>query len=127
MRSAGPDSTARAAIRNTVPDLFAGPGPDAALVRQIAAAVGASPALIFHHSGGEKGLQQAVTDHVPGLNEESGQAEPPDDGRAMVPGDSLTADWMLAAMTAALPPRHRLEAGPGAVESRGFFARLFGG
>lgn len=63
MRSDG-DLTARAAIRNAALELFAAKGPDAATVREIAAAAGVSPALVLHHFGSKAGLREAVDAHV---------------------------------------------------------------
>ena len=54
------DLTTRAAIRNAALRLFAEHGPDRVTVRQIAAAVGVSPALVLHHFGSKDGLREAV-------------------------------------------------------------------
>jgi len=64
MRSAPDDRTARAVIRDEALRLFAGHGPDAVSVRQIAAAAGVSPGLVIHHFGSKEGLREAVDAHV---------------------------------------------------------------
>ena len=64
MRSAPDDRTARAVIRDEALRLFAGHGPDAVSVRQIAAAAGVSPGLVIHHFGSKDGLREAVDAHV---------------------------------------------------------------
>ena len=51
-------------IRDEALRLFAGRGPDAVTVRQIAAAAGVSPGLVVHHFGSKDGLQKAVDAHV---------------------------------------------------------------
>lgn len=58
------DVTARAGIRNAALRLFADKGPDAATVREIAAAAGVSPALVLHHYGSKDGLRAAVDEHA---------------------------------------------------------------
>jgi AcrR family transcriptional regulator len=58
------DRTARAMIRDEALRLFAGRGPDAVTVRQIAAAAGVSPGLVVHHFGSKEGLREAVDAHV---------------------------------------------------------------
>jgi AcrR family transcriptional regulator len=58
------DRTTRAVIRDEALRLFAGRGPDAVTVRQIAAAAGVSPGLVIHHFGSKDGLRQAVDEHV---------------------------------------------------------------
>jgi AcrR family transcriptional regulator len=58
------DRTARAVIRDEALRLFAGRGPDAVTVRQIAAAAGVSPGLVVHHFGSKEGLREAVDAHV---------------------------------------------------------------
>jgi AcrR family transcriptional regulator len=64
MRSAPDDRTARAVIRDEALRLFAGRGPDAVSVRQIATAAGVSPGLVIHHFGSKDGLREAVDAHV---------------------------------------------------------------
>jgi TetR/AcrR family transcriptional regulator, regulator of cefoperazone and chloramphenicol sensitivity len=64
MRSAPDDRTARAAIRDEALRLFAGHGPEAVSVRQIAAGAGVSPGLVIHHFGSKDGLREAVDAHV---------------------------------------------------------------
>ena len=64
MRSAPDDRTAWAVIRDEALRLFAERGPDAASVRQIAAAAGVSPGLVSHHFGSKDGLRDAVDAHV---------------------------------------------------------------
>jgi AcrR family transcriptional regulator len=64
MRSVPDDRTARAVIRDEALRLFAGRGPDAVTVRQIAAAAGVSPGLVIHHFGSKGGLQDEVDAHV---------------------------------------------------------------
>ena len=64
MRSVPGDRTARAIIRDEALRLFAGRGPDAVTVRQIAAAAGVSPGLVIHHFGSKDGLRDAVDAHV---------------------------------------------------------------
>ncbi len=58
------DRTARAVIRDEALRLFAGNGPDAVTVRQVAAAAGVSPGLVIHHFGSKQGLREAVDEHV---------------------------------------------------------------
>lgn len=67
MRSASPDLTARAVIRDTALRLFAEHGPDAVGLRQIAAEAEVSPALVLHHFGSKAGLRAAIDDHVVSL------------------------------------------------------------
>jgi AcrR family transcriptional regulator len=62
--SAPDDRTARAVIRDEALRLFAGRGPDAVTVRQVAAAAGVSPGLVIHHFGSKDGLREAVDEHV---------------------------------------------------------------
>jgi AcrR family transcriptional regulator len=64
MRSAPGDRTARAVIRDEALRLFAGRGPAAVSLRQIAAAAGVSPGLVIHHFGSKDGLWEAVDAHV---------------------------------------------------------------
>jgi AcrR family transcriptional regulator len=64
VRSAPNDRTARAVIRDEALRLFAGHGPDAVTVRQIATAAGVSPGLVIHHFGSKDGLREAVDAHV---------------------------------------------------------------
>jgi AcrR family transcriptional regulator len=64
MRSVPDDRTARAVIRDEALRLFAGRGPDAVTVRQIAAAAGVSPGLVIHHFGSKGGLRDEVDAHV---------------------------------------------------------------
>ncbi|MFC4908677.1 TetR family transcriptional regulator [Actinomadura gamaensis] len=59
----------RARLRDEALRLFAEHGPDAVSVRQIAAAAGASPALVVHHFGSKQGLRDAVDEHVVALFE----------------------------------------------------------
>jgi TetR/AcrR family transcriptional regulator, regulator of cefoperazone and chloramphenicol sensitivity len=56
------DLTARAAIREAALELFAREGYAATSVRDVAAAAGVSPALLFHHYGSKQGLREAVDD-----------------------------------------------------------------
>jgi len=67
MSSASDDRTTRAVIRDEALRLFAGRGPDAVTVRQIAAAAGVSPGLVIHHFGSKDGLREAVDQHVLGM------------------------------------------------------------
>ena len=61
MRSAsGEDLTARAALREEALRLFAECGYAGTSVRDVAAAAGVSPALLFHHYGSKEGLREAV-------------------------------------------------------------------
>ena len=61
MRSAsGEDLTARAALREAALRLFAECGYAGTSVRDVAAAAGVSPALLFHHYGSKEGLREAV-------------------------------------------------------------------
>ncbi len=64
VRLADSDRTARAAIRDTALLLFADRGHDAVTVREIASAVGVSPALVLHHYGSKAGLRTAVDEHA---------------------------------------------------------------
>lgn len=64
MSSVPDDRTARAVIRDEALRLFAGRGPDAVTVRQIAAAARVSPGLVIHHFGSKDGLQEAVDRYV---------------------------------------------------------------
>jgi len=48
--------------------LFAGHGPDAVSVRQVAAAAGVSPGLVIHHFGSGDGLREAAGAHVLALS-----------------------------------------------------------
>ena len=64
MGSVPDDRTARAVIRDEALRLFAGRGPDAVTVRQIAAAAGVSPGLVIHHFGSKDGLREAVDQYV---------------------------------------------------------------
>jgi AcrR family transcriptional regulator len=64
MSSAPDDRTTRAVIRDEALRLFAGRGPDAVTVRQIAAAARVSPGLVIHHFGSKDGLREAVDAHV---------------------------------------------------------------
>jgi AcrR family transcriptional regulator len=59
-RSPAEDLTARATIREAALELFAQRGYAGVSVRQIAAAAGVSPALLFHHYGSKQGLSDAV-------------------------------------------------------------------
>ncbi|MBD3784306.1 MAG: TetR/AcrR family transcriptional regulator [Micrococcales bacterium] len=63
---ADPDRTARATIRDAALALFAERGPDAATVRDIAAAAEVSPALVLHHYGSKDGLRAAVDEYAAG-------------------------------------------------------------
>src|SRR5262249_45588097 len=54
------DLTARAKVRGAALELFARNGYAATSVREIAAAAGVSPALLFHHFGSKQGLRDAV-------------------------------------------------------------------
>ncbi len=54
----------RAVIRDEALRLFAEHGPDAVSLRQVAAAAGASPALVVHHFGSKEGLREVVDQHV---------------------------------------------------------------
>src|SRR5262249_34847278 len=54
------DLTARAKVRDAALELFARQGYAATSVREIAAAAGVSPALLFHHFGSKQGLRDAV-------------------------------------------------------------------
>ena len=56
------DLTARASIRDAALTLFAARGYAGTSVRDIAAAAGVSPALLFHHYGSKEGLREAVDD-----------------------------------------------------------------
>ena len=56
------DLTARATLREAALSLFAARGYAATPVRDIAAAAGVSPALLFHHYGTKEGLREAVDD-----------------------------------------------------------------
>lgn len=60
----------RARLRDEALRLFAEHGPDAVTVRRIAAAAGASPALVVHHFGSKQGLRDAVDEHVVALFED---------------------------------------------------------
>ena len=64
MRSADGDRTMRAVIRDEALRLFAEHGPEAVSLRQVAAAAGASPALVVHHFGSREGLREVVDQHV---------------------------------------------------------------
>jgi len=54
------DLTARAALREAALRLFAERGYAGTSVRDVAAAAGVSPALLFHHYGSKEGLREAV-------------------------------------------------------------------
>lgn len=60
------DWTARARIRDEALRLFAERGPDAGTVRDIASAVGVSPALLARHYGSKEGSVGTVDNHVVG-------------------------------------------------------------
>lgn len=59
-RAPSEDLTARATIREAALELFAERGYSGVSVREIAAAAGVSPALLFHHYGSKQGLSDAV-------------------------------------------------------------------
>ncbi len=59
-RSPDEDLTARAKVRDAALELFARNGYAATSVREIAAAAGVSPALLFHHFGSKQGLRDAL-------------------------------------------------------------------
>ncbi|GII97815.1 TetR family transcriptional regulator [Sediminihabitans luteus] len=63
MRSAPPDTTARARIRDAAVVRFATDGFDAPL-RAIATDAGVSAALVLHHFGSKDGLRDACDEHV---------------------------------------------------------------
>ncbi|WP_127476533.1 TetR/AcrR family transcriptional regulator [Microbacterium sulfonylureivorans] len=58
------DLTMRARIRDAAIELFGVRGFDRTTIRQIAEAVGASPALIVHHFGSKDGLRSVCDDYV---------------------------------------------------------------
>jgi AcrR family transcriptional regulator len=63
------DRTSRAVIRDEALRLFAGRGPDAVTIRDVASAAGVSPALVIRHYQSKHGLCEAVDDHVARLLE----------------------------------------------------------
>ncbi|TIC87844.1 TetR/AcrR family transcriptional regulator [Nocardioides sp. GY 10113] len=97
-----PDRTAKAAIRDAATALFADRGPEAVTVRQIAAAVGVSPALVVHHYGSKDGLRGAVEAHAARTFEEVIEQLGSDDLAAALSGGSTAS--LAQAFAAAFPP-----------------------
>ena len=99
MRSTPDDRTARAAIRDEALRLFAGRGPDAVTIRQIATAAAVSPGLVVHHFGGRDGLRRAVDEHVAAVFDDLLDALRDEDWT-----DGGAAGSLAQAFVARLPP-----------------------
>ncbi|MER7176147.1 TetR/AcrR family transcriptional regulator [Streptomyces mesophilus] len=98
MRSVGEDRTGRAVIRDEALRLFAARGTERVTVRQVAAAAGASPALVMHHFGSKDGLRDAVDQHVVATVEELiaqlARAAPADALLRQLPPDSPVPEYL---------------------------------
>ena len=134
MRSAD-DLTARARIRDQALRLFAGRGPDAVTVRQIAAAAGVSAALVVRHYSSKDGLRAAVDDHVVQVIETllAQLTDPGGNGPAAGAGplDSARLATLAGAVAGHLPPDSPIPAYLGRMLACGgpagaaLFARLY--